>query len=154
MSFYANNQLLFSPTDSQTLLLLDNSELLSIVGDPDLELELFTPYCLDRAPSPLFTILSPNSSPVSPILGPASSIEQFKNQTQPTINAVPVSPTTNALLNNSLPSPSCYPESKDELQQPSFSSKRDVRPLLQHPRHIRSQSQADITTLHRQHKRE
>ena len=116
-----------------------------------MELEPFNPACLDRAPSPLFTFLSPISSPASPIAGPA--IDQPENQKQPTSNTVPVSPTFNALLNKSHPFPSCYPESEDEPRQPS-SSRRNVQPLVLHPRHFRSQSQADTATLHRQYKRE
>ena len=62
--------------------------------------------------------------------------------------------TFNALLNKSHPFPSCYPESEDEPRQPSSSSRRDFQPLLLHPKHFRSQSQADTVTLHRQHQRE
>ena len=116
-----------------------------------MELEPFTPACLDRAPSPLVTFLSPISSPASPIVGPA--IDQPENQKQPTSNTVPVSPTFNALLNKSHPFPSCYPESEDEPRQPS-SSRRNVQPLVLHHRHFRSQSQADTATLNRQNKRE
>ena len=83
-----------------------------------------------------------------------SSIEQFQNQTQHTTNAVPVFPNTNALLNNYLHSPSCYPEPGNELRQPSSSSRRDVQPLLLQPRQIKSQSPADKVTLHQQHRPE
>ena len=141
----------FKPTDFNTLPLLDRSELLSVLGDPDLELEPFTPACLDRTPGPLFTFLTPISSRVSPIVGPA--IDQSENQKQPTSNTVPVSPTFNALLYKSHPFPSCYPESEDEPRQSSSSSRRDVRPFSLHPKHFKSQSQADTVTLHWQHER-
>ena len=85
-------------------------------------------------------------------MGPA--IDQSENQKQPTSNTVPVSPTFNALVNKSHRFPSCYPESEDEPRQSSSSSRQNVRPLLLHPRHFRSQSQVDNVTLHRQHKRE
>ena len=81
-------------------------------------------------------------------------LDQFENQTQPTINIVPVSPYTNAPHKKLLPFPSCYPDSDDKLQQPSSSSRRDVRPLFLQPKHMRSQSEADIVTLHWQHNRE
>ena len=112
-----------------------------------MELEPFAPACLERAPSLLFTFLSPISSPASAIVGPA--IDQSENQKQPTINTVPVSPTFNALLNKSHPFPTCYPESEDELRQSSSSSRRNARPLLLYPKHFRSQSQAVTVIFHR-----
>ena len=119
-----------------------------------MELEPFTPSCLDRAPSPLFTLLAPISSTASPLLGLVSYIDQFENQTQPTTSAVPACPTTSVLPKKSLPFPTCYPETEDGLRQPSSLLRRDVRPLQLHPRHVKSQLQADEVTLHRQHKRE
>ena len=116
-----------------------------------MELEPFTPTCLDRASSPLFTFLSPISSPASPIVDFA--ISQPEDQKQLTSGTVPVSPTFNALLNKSHPFPSCYPESEDEPQQ-SSSSRRNVKPLPLLPKHPRSQPQVDTVTLRRQHKRE
>ena len=85
---------------------------------------------------------------------PASPTDQFEKQTQPTTNAVPISLTTDALLNKSFLLPSCYLDSEDELRQPSSSSRQDTQPLVIHRRHFKSQSQADTVTLHRQHKRE
>ena len=102
----------------------------------------------------LSTFLSPISSPASPILGPASPTGHFEKQTQLTTSEVPVSPTTEALLNKSLPFPSCYPDSEDELRQPSSSSKRGARPLFLRPRRFKFQSQPDTLIFHRQHKRE
>ena len=81
------------------------------------------------------------------------AISQPDDQKQLTSGTVPVSPTFNALLNKSHPFPSCYPESEDELQQ-SSSSRRNVKPLPLHPKHPRSQPQADTVALRRQHKRE
>ena len=67
---------------------------------------------------------------------------------------MPVSPGTKGLIIYSLPFLSCYLESEDEPQQPCTSSRRNIRPLFFHPRHINSQPQADPVTLHRQHKHE
>ena len=48
----------------------------SILGDPDLELEPFTPNCLDQSATPVFSFLSPVSSPSSTSVDPVPLNEQ------------------------------------------------------------------------------
>ena len=133
---------------------MDSSEILSILGDPDLELEPFTPTCLDQCATPVFSFLSPVSSPSSTTVEPILHNEQSNPQTRSIVNSPPASPTTNVLINNAIPSSAVYPESDDESLRPTNISRRNTFPPVSHPRHPNLQNHAKSVALYKQHRRE
>ena len=126
---------------------MESSEILSILGDPDLELEPFTPTCLDQSATPVFSFLSPVSSPSPTTVDPVPHSEQSR------ANFHPASPTTN-LINNSIPLSAVYPESEDESLRPTNISGQNTRPPVPRPRHSNSQNHAKSVALYKQHRRE
>ena len=133
---------------------MDSSEILSILGDPDLELEPFTPTCLDQCATPVFSFLSPVSSPSSTTVDPILHNEQSNPQTRSIVNSPPVSPTTNVLINNATPSSAVYTESEDETLRPTGISRENIRSVASRPRHPNRQHNAKSVALYKQHRRE
>ena len=130
--FSNDNLHFFQPLTSQSLPLLESSEILSILGDLDLELELFTPTCVDQCATPIFSFLSPVSSSSTP-LDPVPPNEQPNSQTRSITNSPPASPTTNVLIDNSIPFFAVYPESELKHVDPSISQDRTFVLLLRAP---------------------
>ena len=133
---------------------MDSSEILSILGDPDLELEPFTPTCLDQCATPVFSFLSPVSSPSSTTVDPILHNEQSNPQTRSIINSPPVSPTTNVFINNATPSSAVYTESEEETLRPTGISRENIRSVASQPRHPNPQNNAKSVALYKQHRRE
>ena len=133
---------------------MDSSEILSILGDPDLELEPFTPTCLDQCATPVFSFLSPVSSPSSTAADPVLPIEQPALQTRILNDPSPASPTTDVLINNSIPFPTVNFESEDEPLRPTDISRENIRSVASRPRHPNSQNNAKSVALYKQHRRE
>ena len=131
---------------------MQSSEILSILEDPDLELEPFTPTCLDQCATPVFSFLSPGSSLTT--VDPVPLNEQSNPQTRSIANSPPASPTTNVLVNNSIPLSAVYPESEDESLRPTNISRENVRPFASRPRHSNSQNHGKSVALYKQHRRE
>ena len=144
----------FQPSNSQSLALLESSEILSILGDPDLELELLTPTCLDQCATPTFSFLSPVSSPSSPTVDPVPPIEQLNPQARLLNNSPPASPTISVFINNSIPFPTVDLESEDEPLRPTDISRGNIRPVASRPRHANSQNDAKNVALYKQHRRD
>ena len=132
---------------------MESSEILSILGDPDLELEPFTPTCLDQCATPVFSFFPPVSSPSSTTVDPVLRNEQSNPQTRLLVNSPPVSPTTNVLINNAIPS-AVYPASDDESLRPTDTSGRNTRPSVSRPRNSNPQNHAKSVALYKQHRRE
>ena len=133
---------------------MDSSEILSIFGDPDLELEPFTPTCLDQCATPVFSFLSPVSSPSSTTVDPEPPTEQPNPQARLSNSSPPASPTTNVLINNSIPFSTVNLEPKNEPLLPADISRENVRPPTLCPRHAQSQNNAKSVALYKQHRRE
>ena len=133
---------------------MDSSEILSILGDPDLELEPFTPTCLDQCATPVFSFLSPVSSPSSTTVDTVPHNEQSNPQTRPIVNSPLASPTTNVLINNAIPSSAVYTESEDENLRPTGISRGNIRSVASRPRHHNSQNNAKSVALYKQHRGE
>ena len=133
---------------------MESSEILSILGDPDLELEPFTPTCLNQCATPIFSFLPRVSSPSSTTLDPVLRNEQSNPQTRSIVNSPPASPTTNVLINNAISSSAVYPESDDESQRLTGISGRNTRPSVSRPRHSNPQNHAKSVALYEQHRRE
>ena len=115
---------------------MESSEILSIRGDPDLELEPFTPTCLDQwdhCGTPVFSFLSPGSSPSSTIVDPEPPTEQPNPQARLSNSSPPASPTTNVLINNSIPFSTVNLESEDEPLLPADISRENIRPATLRP---------------------
>ena len=133
---------------------MDSSELLSILGDPDLELEPFTPTLLDQCATPVFSFLSPVSSPSSTTVDLGPAIEQANLQAGLSNSSPPASPTTDVLINNSIPFPTVNFESEDEPLRPTDISRENIRSVASRPRHPNSQNNAKSVALYKQHRRE
>ena len=133
---------------------MESSEILSILGDPDLELEPFTPTCLDQCATPVFSFLSPVSSPSSTTVDPVPPNEQSNPQPKSGANSLPASPTTSVLIKNSIPLSAVYPESEDELLRPTHISRQNGRPFSSSPKHSNSRNNAKSVALYKQHRRE
>ena len=138
----------------QSLPVLETSEILSILGDPDLELEPFNPTCLDQFTTPVFSFPSPVSSPPSNTVDPVPPIEQPNPQAGSLSCSPPASPTTNALINNSIPFSTVDLQSEDEPLRPTDISRENIRPVASRPRHTNSQNNAKSVALYKQHRRE
>ena len=102
----------------------------------------------------LFFHLSPVSSPCSTTVNLVSPTQQPKSQTRSITNSSPASPTTNVLINNSIPFSAVYHESEDEPLRSSNISRQNVRPFASRPRHFNSQNHAETVALYKQHRRE
>ena len=140
-AYYSNTTLhFFQPITSQSLPFLESSEILSIFVDPALELEPFSPTCLDQCANPVFSILSPVSSPFSTTVDPVQHNAQPNPQTRSLANSLPASPSANVLNINSILFSAVYPESEDEPLRLTSTSKQTVRPFVSHPRHSDSQN--------------
>ena len=133
---------------------MESSEILSILGGPDLELEPFTPTCLNQCATPVFSFISPVSSPSSTTVNPVLHNEQSNPQTRSVVNSPPASPTTNVLINNAIPSSAVYPESDDESLRLTDISGRNTRPSVSRPIHSNPQNHAKSVALYKQHRRE
>ena len=133
---------------------MESSEILSLFGDPDLELEPFTPTCLDQCATPVFPILSPVSSPSSTTVDPVPPIEQPNPQARLLNSSPPASPTTNVLINNSIPFSTVDLESEDEPLRHTDISRENIRPVISRPRHANSQNNAKSVALYKRHRRE
>ena len=133
---------------------MENSEFLFILGDPDLELEPFAPTCLDQCATPVFSFLSPVSSPSSTTVDSLPPNEQSNPQTRSIANSPPASPTTNELINNSIPPSAIYPESEGELLRPTHIFRQKGRPFSSSPKHSNSRNNAKSVALYKQHRRE
>ena len=133
---------------------MDSSEILSILGDPDLELEPFTPTCLDQCATPVFSFISPVSSPSSTAVDPEPPTEQPNPQARLSNSSPAASPTTNVLINNSIPFSTVNLESEDEPLLPADISRENIRPATLRPRHANSQNNAQSVALYKQHRRE
>ena len=133
---------------------MDSSEILSILGDPDLELEPFTPTCLDQCATPVVSFLSPVSSPSSTTVDPILHNEQSNPQARSIVNSPPVSPTTNVLINNATPSSAVYTESEEETLRPTGISRENIRLVASRPRHPNPHNNAKSVALYKQHRRE
>ena len=132
---------------------MDSSEILSILGDPDLELEPFTPTLLDQCATPVFSFLSPVSSPSTTVdLEPPT--EQPNPQTGLSNSSPPASPTINVLINNSIPFSTVNLESEAEPFLSADIPRGNVRPTTLRPRHAQSQNNAKSVALYKQHRRE
>ena len=131
---------------------MDSSELLSILGDPDLELEPFTPTLLDQSATPVFSSLSPISSSTTVDLEPPT--EQPNPQAGLSNSSPPASPTVNVLIDNSIPFPTVNFESEDEPLRPTDISRENIRSVALRPRHPNSQNNAKSVALYKQHRRE
>ena len=136
---------------------MESSEILSIVGDPDLELEPFTATCLDQwdqSATPVFSFLPPVSSPSSTIVDPEPPTEQPHPQARLSNSSPPASPTTNVVINKSIPFSTVNLESEDEPLLPADISRENIRPATSRPRHANSQNNAKSVALYKQHRRE
>ena len=69
-------------------------------------------------------------------------------------NFHPASPTTNVLINNSIPLSAVYPESEDESLPPTNISGQNTNPFVSRPRHSNPQNHAKSVALYKQHRRE
>ena len=117
---------IFLPISSQPLPLLESSEILSILGHPDLELEPFSPTCLDQCATPVFSFLSPVSSLSSTTVDPEPPIEHPNPQARLLNNSPPASPTTNVLINNAIAFSTVNLESEDEPLRPTDISRGNI----------------------------
>ena len=133
---------------------MEHSEYLSIFGDPDLEKEPFTPNCLDQCATPVFSFLSPVSSPSSTTVDPVPANGQSNPQTESIANPPPASPTANVLINNSIPLSAVYPESEDEPLRPTDISRENIRPVDKRFSYSNSHNNAKSVALYKQHRRE
>ena len=133
---------------------MQSSEILSTLGDPDLELEPFTPTCLDQCATPVFSFLSPVSSSSSTTVDPVLHNEQSNPQTRSIVNSPPASPTTTVLIKNAIPFPAVYPESDDESLRPTNISGRNTCPSVSRPKHPNPKNHAKSKALYKQHRRE
>ena len=136
----------------QSLPFLESSEILSLLGDSDLELEPFTPTCLDQYATPVFSILSSVSSLSSTTVDHVPLNEQSNPQTRSITNSPLASPTTNVLINNSIPLSADYPESEHESLRPTNISKQNVRPFAPRPKHCYFQNHAKSVALYKQNR--
>ena len=133
---------------------MESSEILSILGDPDLELEPFTATCLDQCATPVFSFLSPVSSPSSTVVDHVLPNEQLNTQVRLLNSSPPASPTTNVLISNSIPFSTVDLESEDEPLRPTDISRENIRPIASRRRHANSQKNAKSVALYKQHRRE
>ena len=133
---------------------MDSSEFLSILGDPDLELEPFTPTLLDQCATPVFSFLSPVSSPSSTTVDLEPPTEQPNPQAGLSNSSPPASPTINVLINNSIPFSTVNLESENEPFLPGDIPRENVRPTTLRPRHAQPQNNAKSVALYKQHRRE
>ena len=133
---------------------MESSDIVSNLGDPDLELEPFDPTCLDQRRTPVFSFLSHVSSPSSTTVDPVLHNEQSNLQTRSIVNSPPASSTTNVLISNAIPFPAVYPESDDESLLPTNISGRNTCPSVSRPRHPNPQNHAKSATLYKQNRRE
>ena len=133
---------------------MDSSEILSILGDPDLELEPFTRTLLDQCATPVFSFLSPVSSPSSTTVDLEPPTEQPNPQAGLSNSSPSASPTINVLINNSIPFSTVNLESENEPFLPADISGENVRSATLRPRHAQSQNNAKSVALYKQHRRE
>ena len=133
---------------------MESSEILPILADLDLELEPFIPTCLDQCATPVFSFLSPVSSPSSTTVDPVLHNEQSNPQTRSIVNSPPASPTTNVLINNAIRSSAVYPESDDESLRLTDISGRNTSPSASRPGDSNPQNHAKSVALYKQHRRE
>ena len=133
---------------------MESSEVLSILGDPDPESEPFTPNCLVHCATPVFSFPSPVLSPSSTTVDPVPHNEQSNPQTRSIANSPPASPTTDVLINNSIPLSAVYPDSEDESLRPTNISGQNVRPSASSPKQYNSRKNAKSVALYKQHQYE
>ena len=133
---------------------MESSEILSNLGDPDLELEPRTPICLDQCATPVFSFLAPVSSPSSTTVDPVPPAEQLNPQPRLLNSSPSASPTTKVLIKNSIPFSTVDHESEDEQLQPTDISKENIHPVASRPRNPNSQNNAKSVALYKQHRRE
>ena len=133
---------------------MEISEKLSIFGDLDLQLEPFTPICLDQCATPVFSFLSQISSPSFTTVDPVPPNEQLNPQTRSKTHLPPDFPTANTRNNNSFPFSTAYPESEDEPLRLTNTPRENVRPFASRPLHSNSQHHAKSVALYKQHQRE
>ena len=79
---------------------------------------------------------------------------QSNPQTRSIANSRPASPTTNVLINNSIPLSAVYPESEDELLRPTHISRQNGRPFSSSSEHSNPRNNAKSVALYKQHRRE
>ena len=101
-----------------------------------------------------FFIFWPVSSPSSETVDHIQPNEKPNLQTRSITNSPLASPTTNVLINNSIPFCTLYHESEDEQPRPTTTSRQNVRPLASRPKHPNSQHYAESMALYKQHRRE
>ena len=95
--------------------------------------------------------MSPPSSPTVDLVPP---IQQSNLPTRSVATSTPDSPTTNVLINNSIPFSTVYPESEDELPQPTNIPRENPRPVASRSRRSSSRHSARSVALYQQHRRE
>ena len=81
-------------------------------------------------------------------------IAQPNPQTTLLHSSPPASPTTNVLINNSIPFSTVNLESEDEPLRPTDISRENIRPVASRPRLANSQNNAKHVALNKQHRRE
>ena len=128
--------------NSQSLPFLESSEIFSMLGDLDLELEPFTLTCLDHCGTLVFSFLSPVSPPSSTTVDPVQPNGQPYPQTRSIAKSPPASPTTNLLYNNAIPLSAAYGESEDEHLRPTDVSRENIRPVVSRSRYSNSHNNA------------
>ena len=114
----------------------------------------FTPTCMDQCATPVFSFLSPVSSPSPTTADPVPHNEQSNPQTRLISNSPPASPTTNVLINNSIPLSAIYSESEDESLRPTNISGQNFHPSSSHPKLSNSRNYVKSVALYKQHRRE
>ena len=125
---------------------------LSVLSDPEEDIQPLTPSVSDLLSNPIVTFLSsPSKIPSNPSLPdetPASPLQLTNNPTT-TIPDLASSPATGLQFSISIPE---NDQSKTTEELPPFCSLlSDVRPLLSRPNHLKFQ--LDQSALGRQHRR-
>ena len=87
-------------------------------------------------------------------MDPVPPIEEPTPQARILNNSSPASPTTDVLINNSIPFSTVNFESEDEHIRPSGISRETIRPAVSRPRYSNPQNHAKSVALYKQHRRE
>ena len=87
-------------------------------------------------------------------MDPEPPTEKPKPQAKLSNSSPPVSPTTNVLINNSIPFSTVNIESENEPHLPADISRKIIRPATLRPRYANSQNNAKSVALYKQHRRE
>ena len=86
-------------------------------------------------------------------MDPEPPTEQPNPQARLSNSSPPASPTTNVLINNSIPFSTVNLEFENEPLLPADISRENVRPATLRPRHAQSQNNAKSVALYKQHRR-